>query len=124
MTLSRRHVLGAAVVLSTLAHREAASAQEGGARVVLLGTAGGPSPKVSRAAPANMVVVGGSLYVVDCGNGVARQIVRAGFQLKDLKGISSPITIPITTLITAICSTWPGAQRSRTASIRMVRRRW
>jgi ribonuclease BN (tRNA processing enzyme) len=87
MTLSRRHVLGAAVVLSTLGRREAAKAQESRARVVLLGTAGGPSPKVSRAAPASMVVAGGSLYVVDCGNGVARQIVRAGFQLKDLKSI-------------------------------------
>jgi ribonuclease BN (tRNA processing enzyme) len=28
-----------------------------------------------------------SLYVVECGNGVARQIVRAGFALKHLKSI-------------------------------------
>jgi ribonuclease BN (tRNA processing enzyme) len=87
MTLSRRHVLGAAVVLSTLGHRETAKADENRARVVLLGTAGGPSPKPSRSAPASMLVARGSLYVVDCGNGVARQIVKAGFQLKDLKNI-------------------------------------
>jgi len=34
-----------------------------------------------------MIVTGGSLYVVDCGNGVARQIVEAGFQLRALKAV-------------------------------------
>src|ERR1700753_2917190 len=87
MALSRRHVLGAAVVLSTLGHRETVKADENRARVVLLGTAGGPSPKPSRSAPASMLVSMGSLSVVDCGKGVARQIVKAGFQLKDLKNI-------------------------------------
>lgn len=42
---------------------------------------------MSRAAPASMVVVGGALYVVDCGNGVARQIVQSGYPLKALRGI-------------------------------------
>jgi ribonuclease BN (tRNA processing enzyme) len=56
-------------------------------RAFLLGTAGGPSPKVSRSAPANMVVSGDTLYVVDCGNGVARQVVQAGFALKSLRHI-------------------------------------
>jgi ribonuclease BN (tRNA processing enzyme) len=40
-----------------------------------------------RAAPSNAIVAGGSLYVVDCGNGVARQIVQAGLRLRALKGI-------------------------------------
>jgi ribonuclease BN (tRNA processing enzyme) len=40
-----------------------------------------------RAAPSNAIVVGGSLYVVDCGNGVARQIVQAGLSLRALNGI-------------------------------------
>lgn len=56
-------------------------------RAFLLGTAGGPSPKVSRSAPANLVACGDTLYVVDCGNGVARQVVRAGFALKSLRHI-------------------------------------
>jgi glyoxylase-like metal-dependent hydrolase (beta-lactamase superfamily II) len=89
MAVDRRSVLGAVAILSTLGRAQAARAEESrnGARVVLLGTAGGPSPKPSRSAPASMVVVNNSIYVVDCGNGVARQIVRAGFALKDLKGI-------------------------------------
>ena len=34
-----------------------------------------------------MIVAGGALYVVDCGNGVARQIVRSGHALKALRSI-------------------------------------
>jgi ribonuclease BN (tRNA processing enzyme) len=89
VAMNRRDALGASVtalLASTLA-RSLAAEQSNRARVVLLGTAGGPSPKVSRSAPSSMVVAGGSLYVVDCGNGVARQIVRAGFPLKLLKNI-------------------------------------
>jgi hypothetical protein len=42
-------------------------------RLILLGTAGGPTPKPNRAAPAQVIVVDNSSYVIDCGNGVARQ---------------------------------------------------
>jgi ribonuclease BN (tRNA processing enzyme) len=56
-------------------------------RIVLLGTAGGPSPKRSRAAPANAVVVDGALYVVDCGNGVARQIALAGLDVRVMRAM-------------------------------------
>ncbi|WP_229166657.1 MULTISPECIES: MBL fold metallo-hydrolase [Bradyrhizobium] len=96
MSPDRRQVL-TGVAASLIGWNMPASAQEAPkgattsapdrARVVLLGTAGGPSPKVSRSAPAAMVVAGGRIYVVDCGNGVARQIVRAGFALKDLNSI-------------------------------------
>ncbi|WP_029145886.1 MBL fold metallo-hydrolase [Microbacterium luticocti] len=47
-------------------------------RLILLGTAGGPTPKVSRSAPAQAVVVDGHTYLVDAGNGVARQMALAG----------------------------------------------
>jgi len=47
-------------------------------RLILLGTAGGPSPKKTRAAPAQIIVVGDRGYLVDCGNGVARQMQLAG----------------------------------------------
>jgi ribonuclease BN (tRNA processing enzyme) len=56
-------------------------------RLVLLGTAGGPTPKPNRAAPAQVVVVGGGSYVVDCGNGVARQMVLAGLDLRAIRGV-------------------------------------
>ena len=56
-------------------------------RLVLLGTAGGPRPRKSRAACAQAIVVGDSIYVIDCGNGVARQIVSAGFELKAIRAV-------------------------------------
>jgi len=46
-------------------------------RVVLLGTAGGPSLRPGRSSPAAAVVVDGVPYVVDCGYGVGRQLVDA-----------------------------------------------
>jgi ribonuclease BN (tRNA processing enzyme) len=56
-------------------------------RLILLGTAGGPSPKKARAAPAQVVIVDGVPYVIDTGNGVARQLVQAGVMLRDLRAV-------------------------------------
>ena len=56
-------------------------------RLILLGTAGGPSPKQTRSAPANAVVVNDAVYVVDAGNGVARQLVRAGLAPRNLRAV-------------------------------------
>ena len=47
-------------------------------RLILLGTAGGPTPKKTRAAPSQIIVIGDRGYVIDCGNGVARQMQLAG----------------------------------------------
>lgn len=47
-------------------------------RLILLGTAGGPTPKKARSAPSQVIVVGDRGYVIDCGNGVARQMMLAG----------------------------------------------
>ena len=38
-------------------------------RLILLGTAGGPTPKKNRAAPAQMILVNDEAYIIDCGNG-------------------------------------------------------
>jgi ribonuclease BN (tRNA processing enzyme) len=56
-------------------------------RLILLGTAGGPRPRVSRSAPAQAIVVGDTAYVVDCGDGVARQLVLAGVPLRGVRDI-------------------------------------
>jgi ribonuclease BN (tRNA processing enzyme) len=47
-------------------------------RLILLGTAGGPTPKKTRSGPAQIIVVGDRGYVIDCGDGVARQMMLAG----------------------------------------------
>lgn len=56
-------------------------------KLVTLGTAGGPRPTPERAAPAQALVVGSHIYVVDCGNGVARQLLLAGLELCDLDAV-------------------------------------
>lgn len=74
-------VLGARALPAIGAASTAASAPALRSRLILLGTAGGPTPKALRAAPASAVVVGDAIYVVDCGNGVARQMALAGLSL-------------------------------------------
>jgi ribonuclease BN (tRNA processing enzyme) len=58
-----------------LARRVSAAAPS---RLILLGTAGGPTPKIRASAPAQIIVIGDRGYLIDCGNGVARQMARAG----------------------------------------------
>lgn len=60
-----------------------------GAKVVLLGTAGGPTwlNGHGRAGISSALVVDGEVYLVDCGIGAGRQYFRAGLDLKDLRGI-------------------------------------
>lgn len=53
-------------------------------RLILLGTAGGPRPKPGRNAAAQVILVGDTPYLIDCGNGVARQLVLAGVPLRTL----------------------------------------
>ena len=56
-------------------------------RLILLGTAGGPTPKRSASAPAQVILVDGAAYVVDCGDGVARQFRLAGIPWSALRHI-------------------------------------
>lgn len=56
-------------------------------RLILLGTGGGPRPRVNRSASAQVILVNDAAYVVDCGDGVARQLVAAGVPLTTLRHI-------------------------------------
>ena len=56
-------------------------------RLILLGSGGGPRHRTNRVASAQVILVNGSAYVVDCGDGVARQLVAAGVPLTQLRHI-------------------------------------
>jgi len=56
-------------------------------RLILLGTQGGPRINPERAEPANLLVVKGKPYLVDAGNGVARQLSLAHFAPADIHEI-------------------------------------
>ncbi|MFZ6800146.1 MBL fold metallo-hydrolase [Undibacterium sp. Di24W] len=92
MKLSRRHFLqqtalaslSTSISLTTgLAQAESTS----GMRLILLGTAGGPTPKKNRAAPAQMIMTNDEAYLIDCGNGVAQQVVKAGIKLSAIRHV-------------------------------------
>jgi ribonuclease BN (tRNA processing enzyme) len=95
-TATRRRLLGAGVALAAAAPWRPVRAADDPARapdakaksrLILLGTGGGPTPKANRSAPAQVIVVNGAAYVIDCGNGVARQMVLAGLKLTSLRGV-------------------------------------
>lgn len=56
-------------------------------RLILLGTGGGPRPRRGSMATAQVIIAGGQSYVVDCGDGVARQLVVAGVPLDTLRHV-------------------------------------
>jgi ribonuclease BN (tRNA processing enzyme) len=56
-------------------------------RLILLGTGGGPRPRKDRFASSQVIVVNNVAYVVDCGDGVAIQLARAGIPLPTLRNI-------------------------------------
>lgn len=58
-----------------------------GSRVVFLGTKGGPRITLDAANPSNVLVVNGTPFVIDCGAGVSRQLVRAGVPIPSIKYI-------------------------------------
>jgi ribonuclease BN (tRNA processing enzyme) len=86
--MNRRAFLAAAGGLSATAWIPALGEAQGAkTRLILLGTGGGPRPKKSTMSSAQLLVVNDVLYVVDCGDGVARQLVVAGASLEKLRHI-------------------------------------
>ena len=53
-------------------------------RLITLGTVAGPPPRPHRAQFSNLLIVNGMLYVIDAGDGVARRIAKAGFNVRDV----------------------------------------
>ncbi|MBR9911704.1 MAG: MBL fold metallo-hydrolase [Gammaproteobacteria bacterium] len=63
-----------------------ASARPGNA-FITLGTAGGPEGEASRSQPANALLVGDDVYLVDAGDGAVGQLKKAGLRLPQVKGL-------------------------------------
>jgi ribonuclease BN (tRNA processing enzyme) len=82
--LPRRAFLATSAAVLTAGCRLEAQART---RLVLLGTAGGPRPSRLRAAPAQAVVVGDRTYLIDCGDGVSRQLALADISLNTLRAV-------------------------------------
>lgn len=68
-------------------HAQTPASPKDTSRLILLGTAGGPTPKPNRVGPSNAIVVNGATYVVDAGNGVARQLVLAKLRPSSIRKV-------------------------------------
>jgi ribonuclease BN (tRNA processing enzyme) len=83
--IGRRAFLASGLALSAAA--AVARAQPAGTRLILLGTGGGPRPRAASSASAQVIVANGAAYVIDCGDGVARQLAFAGVPLPALRHV-------------------------------------
>ena len=86
--ISRRVFLGGAFGLTAgLSLATRIHAQNTHTRLILLGTGGGPRPRKESSAAAQVIISNGVAYVIDCGDGVARQLAFAGVPLTTLRHI-------------------------------------
>ncbi|HET8530420.1 MAG TPA: MBL fold metallo-hydrolase [Methylomirabilota bacterium] len=79
-------IAGATIGIAGRAHAQAA----GGAsrtRLILLGTGGGPRPRQGSMSTAQVIIANDVPYVVDCANGVPRQLVLAGVALAKVRHV-------------------------------------
>ena len=97
MKLPRRnflHLAGGAAALPVVSQiawaqqpsSEAVSSKKG-TRVITLGTRSGPAPTVGRAQASNLLIVNGTQYVIDAGDGVTRRLTRLGTNFRNIGNI-------------------------------------
>ncbi len=85
--MTRRTFLAATALASAIRPLLAQPTPAPTTRLILLGTGGGPRPRAATMASAQVIVVRDRLYVVDCADGVARQLVLAGLSLPALRHV-------------------------------------
>ena len=88
MMTRREFCLGTAILPSVWPGlQRTGDPQSARTKLILLGTGGGPRPRQSSSASAQVIVSRNVAYVVDCGNGVARQLASAGVALPSLRHV-------------------------------------
>ena len=87
MISRRAFIIGTVALAATLSRASRIGAQNARTRLILLGTGGGPRPRRESSGAAQVIISNGAAYVVDCGDGVARQLAFAGVPLTSLRHI-------------------------------------
>ena len=90
VTSSRRQfLLSASVFGASLCVSLPVFAQQSRTRIILLGTKGGPTlaTKTGRSNASTLLLINDVPYVIDCGYGVSRQLIKAGVSLDRLRYI-------------------------------------
>ena len=83
----RAFLSGAAALAASTIIMRTLPRQRASTRLILLGTGGGPRPRKDRSASAQVIIVNNAAYVIDTGDGVARQLVLADVPLPTLRHI-------------------------------------
>jgi ribonuclease BN (tRNA processing enzyme) len=112
-------LLAAAVCVGMAASTDRSFAQTGGdksptgTQIITLGTRGGPLPSKDRAQSSNLLVVNGTLYLIDAGDGVTRRIVQAGYDFRKVGKvfITHPHSDHTAGLATLLVSAWEYQRR-------------
>lgn len=93
MITSRHFVRAAAVFALVVApgvlagQRSVPGQPPSGTQILLLGTAAGPPLRADRSEPATLLIVDGRPYLIDCGIGTARRLVKAGIGSETIRTI-------------------------------------
>jgi len=77
-------LFGAASVAHDSVAQTTDTPSKSGTRLITLGTVAGPPPRPHRAQSSNLLIVNGTLYVIDAGDGATRRIAQAGFNVRDV----------------------------------------
>src|SRR6266446_10334436 len=81
-------IAAAAIPIGSRAHAQVGNgASRSKTRLILLGTGGGPRPRQSSMSTAQVIIANDVPYVVDCANGVSRQLVLAGVALAKVRHV-------------------------------------
>jgi ribonuclease BN (tRNA processing enzyme) len=110
-------LLGAVAWMSLAAAPDRSVAQTAdkptGTQLITLGTRGGPLPSKGRAQSANLLVVNGTLYLIDAGDGATRRIVQAGHDFRKVGKIfiTHPHSDHTAGLATLLVSAWEYQRR-------------
>lgn len=83
----RTFLIGGTALVGAALWPWAATGQSDRMRLILLGTGGGPRPRKASSAPAQVILINDTAYVIDCGDGVARQLAFAGVPLPSVRHI-------------------------------------
>lgn len=98
------------VALAHGADAQPASAPQAssGTKLITLGTGGGPLPRKDRTQSSNLLVVNGTLYLIDAGDNVTRRIVQAGYDFRKVGKIfiTHPHSDHTAGLATLMVSQW------------------
>jgi ribonuclease BN (tRNA processing enzyme) len=93
-----------------------ASGTKAGTVLITLGTSGGPLPRPGRTQSSNLLVVNGTPYLIDAGDGATRRIVKAGYDFRQVGKvfITHPHSDHTNGLATLLASQWEYQRREPT----------